>query len=224
MPILKNQRWELFAQEIAKGETATKAYETAGFRPSRKNASRLRAREDVGARVHELQLATAHSAEITIQSICRELDEAVVVAKSRGQANAMVSASALRAKLAGLGVEKIEVTSINDQFEAAESLEDVAVAIARTKGYELSSEERTAFTKILREWFEMTDQFLAGCKARPIQAVISDEERMRAARRRLGLPRPDNAGVYRSPMDEAAVSGDGRQPRCLRHRRPASST
>jgi hypothetical protein len=47
VPILKNERHELFAQKLAEGKTATEAYQLAGFRPSRKNASRLRAKEDI---------------------------------------------------------------------------------------------------------------------------------------------------------------------------------
>ena len=55
MPTLKNPRHEKFAQEIAKAKTATaamaaagysdprEAYEMAGYKPSRSNASVLRA-------------------------------------------------------------------------------------------------------------------------------------------------------------------------------------
>jgi hypothetical protein len=64
----------------------------------------------------EIQEAAAQSTEINIASICAELDAAIGVAKSKGQANAMVSAAGLRAKLAGLLVDKskIELTNINN--------------------------------------------------------------------------------------------------------------
>jgi len=187
VPILKNQRWEIFAQEIAKGETASKAYQTAGFRPSRKNASRLRAREDVGARVHELQLAAARSTEITIASVCRELDDAVAVAKSRGQANAMVSATGLRAKLAGLMVERVEVTaSITDTYAACSSVEEIFDLLARDLAgdHELTPTERDGFTKLLIEFFMAIDDYRRGCKAKP---SMSAEDRERIERRRLSL-------------------------------------
>jgi hypothetical protein len=109
VPILENERHELFAQALAKGETATKAYELAGFKPSRKNASRLRANEGINARVCEIQQAAAQSTQINIESVCAELDSAIGVAKSKGQANAMVSAAGLRAKLAGLLVDKSKI-------------------------------------------------------------------------------------------------------------------
>ena len=53
-----------------------------------------------GPGLAELQTAVAKNSAITIELICAELDEANAVAKERGQAAAMVSASALRAKLA----------------------------------------------------------------------------------------------------------------------------
>ena len=92
---------------------------------------RLRAKEDIAARVSELQGVAARSTEITIESICRELDEANAVAKERGQASAMVSASALRAKLAGLMVERVEVGGPDDFANLDETNEEMADKIAR---------------------------------------------------------------------------------------------
>jgi hypothetical protein len=54
----------------------------------------------------ELQEAAAKENKITIESVCDELDAAITVAREKGQANAMVSAAGLRAKLAGLGIER----------------------------------------------------------------------------------------------------------------------
>jgi phage terminase small subunit len=69
MPVLENPRHELFAEELATGKSASEAYALAGFRPSRKNASRLRANEDVTARVTELQAVAARSTAITIETL-----------------------------------------------------------------------------------------------------------------------------------------------------------
>lgn len=55
MSTLTNPKHELFAQELAKGKTATEAYETAGFKPSRPNASRLQHQENIRQRVVEIQ-------------------------------------------------------------------------------------------------------------------------------------------------------------------------
>jgi tripartite-type tricarboxylate transporter receptor subunit TctC len=54
VPVLENQRHELFAQELAKGKSASEAYVSSGYKPSRKNAARLKANEDIAARVAEL--------------------------------------------------------------------------------------------------------------------------------------------------------------------------
>jgi hypothetical protein len=197
VPILKNQRWELFAQEIAKGETATKAYETAGFRPSRKNASRLRAKEDVNARVAELQAVTARSAEITIESICAELDEANAVAKERGQASAMVSASALRAKLAGLMVEKVEVGGPGD-FDGCETVEEVVdkLLAEECRFHPVDDRDRRDLTKLLTQHREEAEQFLASIKARPVIGTHpltaqqqATNERARQQSERIAAPR-----------------------------------
>src|SRR5262245_15878683 len=138
----------------------------------------------------ELQGLAARSAVITVQSICQELDAAVAVARERGQAQAMVSASALRVKLAGLGVEKVEV-SVNDQFEAVRSLEDVADILARDEDVTLSPEERTAFPKILVQFLEAGREFFAGCKAKVVQPVMTAQQWEYVVRKRLGLLRPN---------------------------------
>jgi phage terminase small subunit len=68
VPILKNHKHELFAQSLAKGETARKAYCDAGYEDNRKNAWRLKTNKDVAARVLEIQQASAASAEINAPS------------------------------------------------------------------------------------------------------------------------------------------------------------
>src|SRR5262249_52387603 len=109
MGVLQNQRWELFAQKIAAGETTVRAYELAGFKRSRSNAARLRADERISARVLEIQQAAANRAEISLEGVLRELDEAIALAKQRGQPNALINAAQLRAKLGGLLVERQQV-------------------------------------------------------------------------------------------------------------------
>ena len=70
---LKNARWERFAQGLAKGLTGDKAYEKAGYKRSRRNASRLRTNEDIQARVKEILSKAAERAEITIADVISEL-------------------------------------------------------------------------------------------------------------------------------------------------------
>jgi phage terminase small subunit len=54
MPTLKNPKHELFAQELAKGTTAEKSYEAAGFKPSRHNAATLARKQHILDRVAQV--------------------------------------------------------------------------------------------------------------------------------------------------------------------------
>jgi phage terminase small subunit len=65
MPVLGDQRQELFAQEIAKGKTGEAALVAAGYKPNRSAASRLLTDVNVSARVRELKEAAAEKAVLT---------------------------------------------------------------------------------------------------------------------------------------------------------------
>jgi len=54
MPIIKNVRQEAFAQALARGEPAAKAYISAGFSPHPSNAAAMARKEHILARVSEL--------------------------------------------------------------------------------------------------------------------------------------------------------------------------
>lgn len=54
MPILKNPKHELFAQELAKGKSQDEAYRLAGYAPARSNASALFRNNNISSRVNEL--------------------------------------------------------------------------------------------------------------------------------------------------------------------------
>lgn len=73
MAVLPNARHERFAQELAKGKTADEAYETAGFKANRGNATRLKANESIESRVRELLEGAAERAEITVARVLEEL-------------------------------------------------------------------------------------------------------------------------------------------------------
>lgn len=72
MPVLGNPRHERFAQELAKGKSASAAYVAAGFTPHRQAASRLLTNVDVADRVEELLAAGAKRAEVTVERVMRE--------------------------------------------------------------------------------------------------------------------------------------------------------
>lgn len=110
MPILKNGKHELFAQELAKGKTADEAYILAGYKENRGNAATLKAKQNILDRVHEIQSRGAERAEVTVASILAELEEARELAKSMEQASPMVAASMGKAKIAGILVDRSELT------------------------------------------------------------------------------------------------------------------
>lgn len=76
MPVLKNARHEKFAQNVAKGKSATEAYRLAyGAKAKSAEAagSRLLSNVKVRKRVEELKQAGADRAEISIAKVLNEL-------------------------------------------------------------------------------------------------------------------------------------------------------
>ena len=112
----------------------------------------------------------AKSTEISVASICKELDQANWIEKANGQASAMVSASTLRAKLAGLLTEKVQVETVNDPFAEDKTIEDIGARMARdlAAGVELTDEQRVEFAELLVEWVTTISEYLAGCAAKPV--------------------------------------------------------
>jgi len=66
MPPLPRQREELFAQHCASGLTNSEAYENAGYKPHRGNASVLRAKQHVSDRITELQQQIAKKTQVAV--------------------------------------------------------------------------------------------------------------------------------------------------------------
>jgi phage terminase small subunit len=54
MPALTNPKHERFAQELASGKTADESYVTAGYKPSRANASHLQHKHNISQRIDEI--------------------------------------------------------------------------------------------------------------------------------------------------------------------------
>jgi phage terminase small subunit len=139
MGILANPRHERFAQALFEGGTADAAYLKAGFKANRGNASRLKANENILARLAELQAAAAKASEVTVQSLLGELETARARADSAEQFSASVRAIEAKARVSGLLTQKIEITNVTEEFDDAESIEDIAAvlanAMAKDKGY-----------------------------------------------------------------------------------------
>jgi len=122
MPALDNPRHELFAQKIAKGRTQREAYRSAGYitksdGATDANASRLLSNAKVANRIRELQTEVAKSIDVTVISLIAETERARGLAESKDQASAMVSAITLKARLAGLLVDKTEDIVRRDELE-----------------------------------------------------------------------------------------------------------
>jgi hypothetical protein len=173
---LRNPRHEKFVQALFQGMSANRAYAEAGYAPHDGNAIRLRGNERVCARLAELQGEAARSAKITIESICAELDEAVAVARSKSQAQAMVSASALKAKLAGLMTEKIEVGAPGafDGLTSTAQIVDKELELLIGQFCPIDERDRQGLIKLHERHLKEAAEYIAVIKARPIVAERVD--------------------------------------------------
>ena len=119
MPVLKNQRHELFAQLLASGKTAKDAYALAGYKPSESNGAWLARKEEISSRVAEINNETlererktaavaAERAAITRQSLIEMAQEARKGAMDAGQFSAAVAATKEIGVLAGIRIERSE--------------------------------------------------------------------------------------------------------------------
>ena len=77
MPVLPNNKHELFAQGLAKGLSADAAYQAAGYKRDRGNAARLTANDSIHKRVAEIQGKAAEKAEVTKAWVMARLKEIV---------------------------------------------------------------------------------------------------------------------------------------------------
>jgi len=205
VPPLRNARHEKFCQELAQGRSAAEAYINAGFRASRQNAGRLRTRDDVAARILEIQRVAANRAEITLEGILRELDEAISIAKQKGQPNALINAASLRSRLGGLLTEKIEVTTRN--VTTANTPDEILQAFwhSCTTGcpdIEITDDDRVCLACILRELRALEDRMIA----REMRRVIEQD---RVARQAMNKVAPAKIEYRRMLSDRERLFGSG---------------
>lgn len=97
MPALQKQRWELFAQGIAKGLTQGEAYAKAGYRPSPSAPARLfanvrikeRVQELIGRQATNIVLSRQYVVEALIENAEKALGRKPVKIGHNGQAHEM---------------------------------------------------------------------------------------------------------------------------------------
>jgi hypothetical protein len=136
----------------------------------------------------EIQAAAAARTEITIETICTELDDAISVARSKGQANAMVSAASLRARLAGLMVEKVELGITHNYTKQGASPDEILQCFWHSctincPDIEITDEDREWLAAILKALRRLEDRMIGRAMQRVIEQdrqarILSDGQRL----------------------------------------------
>jgi phage terminase small subunit len=119
LPVLKNPRHEILAQQLAAGKSATDAYELAGYRRSDTNGPALARTEEIRGRVSEInreafeqqRAAVAVAVErtaITRQRLIEMADEIRTKAIEAGQLSAATAALKELGVLSGIRIERSE--------------------------------------------------------------------------------------------------------------------
>lgn len=112
MPILKNERHEIFAQEVAKGTGRAEAYVIAGYNVSHSVAlsagGRLSKNVLICSRIVEIQQQGADRAVVSVESLIRDAEAARELAMRIKQPSAAVAAIREKGVLSGKRVERSE--------------------------------------------------------------------------------------------------------------------
>lgn len=109
MPRLPNARQELFAQNVARGMSAAKAYEKAGYEPNRFNAARLKnTNENVSGRIYELLSKSETNLVVDRNTMTNVFTDLLHSARTAGNYNAAKGAADSLAKLHGLMIDRKE--------------------------------------------------------------------------------------------------------------------
>lgn len=106
MPILSNQRHELFAQALARGMSATDAYHEAGYKRDRFAAHKLTTKHHIKERVAELKSVTVKKTEVTLEWLVQEAVKTIKEARADKSHAACIAAIKETGILTGLRVER----------------------------------------------------------------------------------------------------------------------
>ena len=134
MPALQNPKHERFAQELAKGKTASEAYVIAGYKANDGNAATLKGNQRVLERVARLQHIASQRVEVTVASLIQEAGEIQAAAMQEKQLSAATAALTVKAKLAGLWVDKSENTNRNTEVSVNRMTDEQLESIASGRG------------------------------------------------------------------------------------------
>jgi hypothetical protein len=162
MAQLRNIRHEHFCREFIKtGGNGAEAYRRVADRFPNKplrnpNAARviactIRKRPEVRRREQELRQMIAKKADITLDKLLSDIQEAIAMARAQAKPNDLVNAAMAQAKLVGLLRDRIETGQPGD-FDGLENISDIlekvqadvgpeaALALARAFGYAKAEE------------------------------------------------------------------------------------
>jgi phage terminase small subunit len=154
MAILENQRWELFAQGLAKGLTQGEAYVQAGYRRSPSAPSRLFENVRIKQRVQEL--IGRQAVEIIINK--QYVTEALVDNLEKA-----------------LGRRPVKIGSNGEEKDVFVYRGDVANNALKMIGAELQMfVERKEIAHIVGEFDKMSDAELVQVLAKEAQALLED--------------------------------------------------
>lgn len=158
MARLKNVRHERFAHEyILCGSNATEAYRRTweAFPPNkgkpitnpnswRTIACQTMKRRGVRKRIEEIQIRMAKKADITMDKVLGDLQEALNMARLHAKPSDMISASMAQAKLVGLLRDRVETGDVGS-FDGIENMSEILEKLAREEGPEAALALSKAF-------------------------------------------------------------------------------
>jgi hypothetical protein len=154
--ILKNPRQErfvkLYLQEMAVGGTASAAYKKVyhgakGFNCANAGAHNLLKKPHVQSRIKEMRMDIKRKADITFEKILSDYQEAMDLAREKGEPANIISAAREQAKLVGLLIDRKEVGSAGD-FENMENISEILQAVSDQAGPEAALALSQAFQLI----------------------------------------------------------------------------
>ena len=151
MPALTNVRHERFARAVIRTGVAARAYLTAGYRPTTRNAldvsaCQLLRRPKVQARLRELRKQMAARNRISLDSLLDDLAADRALARTLGQPSAAIAATQLTARLCGLLVDRKE-SGQPGEFAGLQSEAEVLALVRR----ELGDDSATALAAALAQ-------------------------------------------------------------------------
>ena len=154
MPRLKSQRHELFARQYVLLDSAADAYRRTWEKypmraithpdSARQIGWQILHRPEVQARIEELRDQMAKKADITMDKVLSDLQEAMGMAKLQGKPSDIITAAMSQAKLVGLLRDRVETGGVGD-FDGMENISEILQKVAEEAGPEAALALSKAF-------------------------------------------------------------------------------